>query len=160
MTVAVFARQQYQLIRESREVLLTYCERMSADDFVKEGKAFAKGGSVRHLLVHIANCYEHWILRQALQSDWPYTVAEEMQTVADCRQLFLEIDRYMVQFLSILEEPESRRFSVRIGEGKQDIDGFTLFTHTITHEFHHKGQILTLSRLLGYTPVDTDVIRS
>ncbi len=35
-----------------------------------------------------------------------------------------------------------------------------LYTHVITHEFHHKGQILTMSRLLGYIPVDTDVIRT
>jgi uncharacterized damage-inducible protein DinB len=35
-----------------------------------------------------------------------------------------------------------------------------LFTHVITHEFHHKGQILTMSRTLGYIPVDTDVIRT
>ncbi|MCB0535444.1 MAG: hypothetical protein KDD14_24780 [Saprospiraceae bacterium] len=34
-----------------------------------------------------------------------------------------------------------------------------LFTHIVTHEFHHKGQILSLSRHLGYTPVDTDIMR-
>jgi uncharacterized damage-inducible protein DinB len=34
-----------------------------------------------------------------------------------------------------------------------------LFTHIITHEFHHKGQLLSLSRHIGYVPVDTDVIR-
>ncbi len=34
-----------------------------------------------------------------------------------------------------------------------------LFTHVITHEFHHKGQILSLSRHLGYVRVDTDIIR-
>ena len=34
----------------------------------------------------------------------------------------------------------------------------TLFTHVITHEFHHKGQLLTLSRILGYVPPDEDII--
>ncbi len=34
-----------------------------------------------------------------------------------------------------------------------------LFTHVTTHEFHHKGQMLTMSRLLGYIPADTDAIR-
>jgi len=32
-----------------------------------------------------------------------------------------------------------------------------LFTHVLTHEFHHKGQIMTMCRILGYTPVETDV---
>ncbi|MFI5159066.1 MAG: DinB family protein [Sphingobacteriales bacterium] len=36
---------------------------------------------------------------------------------------------------------------------------FELFTHVTTHEFHHKGQVVSMSRQLGYTPVDTDVIR-
>ena len=34
-----------------------------------------------------------------------------------------------------------------------------LFTHVLTHEFHHKGQILVLGRAWGYEPVDTDVLR-
>jgi uncharacterized damage-inducible protein DinB len=34
-----------------------------------------------------------------------------------------------------------------------------LFTHVITHEFHHKGQILSRCRQLGYVPVDTDILR-
>jgi len=32
-------------------------------------------------------------------------------------------------------------------------------THVMTHEFHHKGQIMTMGRMLGYTPPDADVIR-
>ncbi|WP_244950894.1 DinB family protein [Pedobacter suwonensis] len=39
------------------------------------------------------------------------------------------------------------------------VNPLQLFTHVITHEFHHKGQIMSLSRHLGYTPVDADIIR-
>ncbi|MNY72090.1 DinB family protein [compost metagenome] len=42
---------------------------------------------------------------------------------------------------------------------KKTAEPFKLFSHVITHEYHHKGQILSLSRHLGYTPVDTDIIR-
>ncbi|TDH29325.1 hypothetical protein EXU57_00555 [Segetibacter sp. 3557_3] len=34
-----------------------------------------------------------------------------------------------------------------------------VYTHVITPEFHHKGQVLTLSRQQGYIPADTDIIR-
>ncbi|MFD1258691.1 DinB family protein [Mucilaginibacter terrae] len=34
-----------------------------------------------------------------------------------------------------------------------------IFTHTITNEFHHKGQILIIFRLLGQTPPGSDMIR-
>lgn len=32
-----------------------------------------------------------------------------------------------------------------------------LLTHTETHEFHHKGQIVSMARHLGYNPPDTDL---
>lgn len=31
-----------------------------------------------------------------------------------------------------------------------------LFTHTVTHEFHHKGQIVSMARHLGYPPPADD----
>jgi uncharacterized damage-inducible protein DinB len=39
------------------------------------------------------------------------------------------------------------------------VTALELLTHVTTHEYHHKGQVLTISRQLGYTPVDTDLIR-
>ncbi len=33
-----------------------------------------------------------------------------------------------------------------------------LLTHTETHEFHHKGQIVSMARHLGYTPPNTILI--
>lgn len=33
-----------------------------------------------------------------------------------------------------------------------------LLTHSITHEFHHKGQIVAMLRLLGYIPKNTDIL--
>ncbi|SIQ72385.1 DinB family protein [Priestia flexa] len=33
-----------------------------------------------------------------------------------------------------------------------------LLIHSITHEFHHEGQIVIMLRLLGYTPENTDIL--
>lgn len=33
-----------------------------------------------------------------------------------------------------------------------------LFMHTVTHEYHHKGQIMAMDRQLGYEPPNTDVL--
>lgn len=33
-----------------------------------------------------------------------------------------------------------------------------LFMHTVTHEYHHKGQIMAMARQLGYKPPNTDVL--
>jgi uncharacterized damage-inducible protein DinB len=35
-----------------------------------------------------------------------------------------------------------------------------LLMHTITHEFHHKGQIVTMARQMGYDEIpDSDIFR-
>ncbi len=159
MTPIAFARQQYEEIKSARKVLLDYCETLSPADFICQGPGFGKGGSVRHLLVHNIHCYEHWIIRQALQLDRPFTVADTLHTIPECRIVYQEINELMDQFLDKVEQNSDDLFSVTIHDEQQQVDGLKLFTHTITHEFHHKGQILTLSRMLGYTPVDTDVMR-
>jgi len=33
-----------------------------------------------------------------------------------------------------------------------------LLMHTITHEYHHKGQIVAMARQMGYVPPNTDVL--
>lgn len=33
-----------------------------------------------------------------------------------------------------------------------------LLIHSITHEFHHKGQIVAMLRLLNHTPENTDIL--
>lgn len=33
-----------------------------------------------------------------------------------------------------------------------------LICHTITHEYHHKGQIVSMARLMGYEPPNTDIL--
>ncbi|TKC09723.1 DinB family protein [Pedobacter frigoris] len=40
-----------------------------------------------------------------------------------------------------------------------ETDAYGIFTDVITHEFHHKGQAMTMARLLGHIPPDTDVMR-
>ncbi|MCB0640529.1 MAG: ATP-binding cassette domain-containing protein, partial [Phaeodactylibacter sp.] len=63
----------------------------------------------------------------------------------------------LINIISGVYRPDS---GVLEFDGKpQETEALKLFTHVITHEFHHKGQVLSFSRHLGYTPVDTDVLR-
>ena len=91
--------------------------------------------------------------------DREFTDADSIESVEACRKVFLEIDDFMDQFLHIWKNQPEGIFSMVIHKESRQVEGLKLFTHTITHEFHHKGQILTLSRMLGYIPVDADVMR-
>jgi uncharacterized damage-inducible protein DinB len=149
---------QYDLVKQSREVLLQYCNTIAAKDFCAENSSFGRG-SIRNLLVHIGNTYEFWLGKQALQKDIAFTAYEMVGSSAETRQLFQKIDALVEEFIARFSPDYLAELEVSINNIHVKASPLKLFTHVITHEYHHKGQLLSLSRHLGYTPVDTDVMR-
>ena len=158
-SISKYAKEQYELVRESRKVLFDYCETISPGDFLNENSSFGRGGSIRNLLVHISNTYEFWIAKYGLNKSIVFTTYDSKQRISDIIDLFNSVDIIMYEFIELLEKPELRQIDYETNGIKRSTSSFKLFTHVITHEFHHKGQILSISRHLGYTPVDTDVMR-
>nr|WP_285855105.1 DinB family protein [Paenibacillus cellulositrophicus] len=88
------------------------------------------------------------------------TEAGLIRTTQGIRNLFSEIDKMVERFL---QENSHRPNEHIVGEipslgSQQEYSILQLMTHVMTHEFHHKGQIMTMGRMLGYTPPDADVI--
>lgn len=149
---------QYDLVKQSREVLLQYCATIAAQDFCVENSAFGRG-SIRNLLVHIGNTYEFWLGKQALQKEIIFSTYESVVSVGEARLLFQKIDVLVADFMAQFSQDYLSELEVSINNANTKASPLKLFTHVITHEYHHKGQILSLSRHLGYLPVDTDVMR-
>jgi len=152
-----FCKQQYELVRESRAVLFNYCKTISEKHFIAENNFFGRGGSIRNLLVHIANTYEFWIAQQSLNHEVIFSTYDSKKTVTDIVELFDIVDIFMNEFISLIAE--NKLIEYKVNAITNTAAPFRLFSHVITHEFHHKGQILSLSRHLGYLPVDTDIMR-
>lgn len=153
-----FSKQQYEFVRGSRSVLLNYCRQMSQNDFLEANSSFGRGGSVRNLLIHIVNTYEHWVAIIALGKAIDYTSVDNFDNIDAILRLFINIDSYVFEFIEKMEDFDGA-INFQIGAETKITSPFQLFTHVISHEFHHKGQILSLSRHLGYIPVDTDILR-
>jgi|SRR5690606_38357040 len=154
-----YLNTQYSLVQQSRALVFEYCKTITADDFVIENTSFGLGGSIRNLLIHVANCYLFWIQKRALNKKIRETEYTSMSTVAEIEKLYQAVD---VGVLEFLERYQSMMFDpILITKNGIDhnISPLKLFTHVTTHEFHHKGQILSLSKQLGYTPIDSDIIR-
>ncbi len=151
-------RQQYDWVKQSREVLFSYAATLSERDFLQENSAFGRG-SVRNLLVHIATTYQFWIGKQALKKDIEFTKNESVKTIGDTRAVFENIDRLLEEFFSFFETRGATEIVCALNGNETTASPLKLFSHVVTHEFHHKGQILSLSRHLGYVPVDTDIMR-
>lgn len=151
-------RKQYTFVRESRNILFEYCQTIRTEDFINQNSSFGKGGSIRNLLVHIANTYELWIANTVLKKEVAYAEYEAFENIQEVIKLFAHVDQFMSDFFELMEKSEEE-IEYESNGIKREAEPFKLFSHVITHEYHHKGQILSLSRHLGYTPIDTDIIR-
>lgn len=153
-------QQQYDFVCDSRKALLAYCATLSQGELVQEIPDFGNG-SIRNLLIHNANVYQFWIGKFALRQEITFAKAADFFEIKAIQDLYEPVAKLFATFLqkfeNQLETPIiNKNFS---GDKSLEISPLQLFTHVITHEFHHKGQILSMSRHLGYTPPDTDVIR-
>lgn len=150
---------QYELVKGSRGALFAYCA-TTGEDFLKPVPTF-NNNSIRDLLVHIINTYISWIDNFGIDGTRAFYRDKEVKTLHQIKTIFDEVDLMVNDFLKKYSEDYQSSMTKYIM--RKDItltlSPLQLFTHVITHEFHHKGQILTMSRLLGYTPVDTDIIR-
>ncbi len=156
MEFSQYAKSQYDWILSSRQVLFDYCKTIREEDFVNENTAFGQGGSMRNLLVHTANAYVFWVGKVALDKDLEFSKNESVKDISTVINLFVSVNHLMIEFL---ESNPSNPIAYEIRGGKGITTPATIFAHVTTHEFHHKGQILSISRHLGYVPVDTDIIR-
>jgi len=152
-------QQQYQLVRSARGALFDYCQAISTEDLLKPLRAYNNECMVSQL-AHTANCYVFWLANAAMKQQRPLFTGAEIQHFDAVRDIYKEVDQLMAAFLQhfsgSLNEPMPLTRPNGSGLTRSP---FELFTHVITHEFHHKGQVVSMSRQLGYTPVDTDVIR-
>lgn len=156
-SILKYTEEQYELVKSSRNVLFDFCSIISPEDFVNQNTSFGRGGSMRNLLVHIANTYEYWIANLVLKNNILYSKYEDNTDISDVIKLFSHVDAFMNAFIINIESFNDVQYEIQ--NVKSTASSLKLFTHVITHEYHHKGQILSLSRHLNYIPVDTDIMR-
>jgi uncharacterized damage-inducible protein DinB len=150
--------EQYNLVKSSRSVVLEYVSAMSGPDFISSSATFGRG-SVRNLLVHICDTYQHWIANNALGLGLAFKPYDQYNNPEACAAYFETVDVFMETFIARFADDYLNTIPVLRNNKIRHISPLQLFSHVITHEFHHKGQLMSLSRELGYLPVDADIIR-
>ena len=152
---------QYEMVKSSRKVVLDFCKSFTDSDYIKAVPDFGRGGSIRNLHVHTANAYIFWLVNFAQNRSEAYYDPAQITQLSQVNDAFLHVDEYVKEYLSIFHDKWHDPLSGQApGTGKNVVTTpLTLFTHMITHEFHHKGQIMTMGRILGYLPPDTDILR-
>ena len=89
-------KQEYEWIKQTRQILLTQCKELNEDDFTKE-LGFGSQ-SVRDSLIHIAGCYHAWlgsfVLLQTKSPLLTKEVISNMQ-ISDIQLYFEQADAYV-----------------------------------------------------------------
>jgi uncharacterized damage-inducible protein DinB len=153
-------KKQYALLQGSREVVLNFIETEVGADLNTPVPAY-EGSTIRYLLVHAANCYLQWLGYFALKLPFDFLDDHNFTSISSIRTLFIQADETMNTFLENFAAEIEIPINSTLSRNRQvTASPLQLFTHVFTHEFHHKGQIMTMCRLLGHTPPDTDVIRT
>jgi uncharacterized damage-inducible protein DinB len=117
--------------------------------------------SIAYLLVHNANVYLHWLANFAMQLNLPYAEEDRITDMNSIKALYARTDKVVVDFLNHYGSKLNETVNGTTAGGATAISTpLEIFTHVVTHEFHHKGQILSMFRLLGHIPLDSDVIRT
>jgi uncharacterized damage-inducible protein DinB len=143
----------YDLAKRTRTKVLDWLETLPPEVFTLEHESFAYG-SLRNIYVHVADCYLGWVGEVGLKNE---PVALKVNNVNDLRATFNKVDETVAKALETFNESD-KLFTSPSG---QILTQRWLILHTITHEFHHKGQALALARVLGYPHPghpDTDLV--
>jgi uncharacterized damage-inducible protein DinB len=152
--------QQYEIIKGARHALFSYCETMDGDIFKKID--IFNNNCISDLLIHNANTYISWLDNFGLDGSRTFHSSSDVNSLNGIKTIFDQIDLAVKDFLKKYSDgylqPQTKHIA-RKGI-TLTLTPLQLFTHVTTHEFHHKGQMLTMSRLLGYIPTDTDAIRT
>ena len=152
----------YDWVRRSREVLFEYTEGLSDEIYTLEHSDFAYG-SIRNIHAHVAGCYQFWVGQMGLQQN--ITLFDEpASSIPDpksMRAAFAQVDAMLEEAFEKFQRWDEPLKLVRPGRDTLMVSQRWLITHPITHEFHHKGQLLALGRVLGHplpSGVDTDLV--
>lgn len=149
---------QYDYIKQFRKVLLEYCSQLSEEEFTTHNSSFGRG-SVSNLLTHIGNTYLYWIGAICMEKEMTYEDYKTISTTEGIYNHFSIVDGLMESFLQDKHIDLLTIKAYQINGAKGSATIIKIITHVFTHEFHHKGQILSLTRHLGYIPIDTDIMR-
>jgi len=152
-------KTQYELLRGSRMVMLDFIKRELPGQLTEPIASF-NGSNVRYLLIHTANTYKHWLGNFGMRMELPFIDDKNISDMDAVISLYAETDKMVDEFLGRFERSLEQPLINQLRGNKLLLTPLQLFTHVLTHEFHHKGQIMTMCRLLGHTPPDTDIIRT
>jgi uncharacterized damage-inducible protein DinB len=176
----------YDWVRRTRERLFEYTESLPTHVYLQDQPGLPSS-SLRDIHAHVANMYEWFVGRYCLGVE-PYqqqlavlpassiaTHEARVETiialergetlrltdVTAMRSKFLEVDSLLGRAFETFNQVD-QPFEITKASGRRVmVTQRWVLMENITHEFHHKGQMLAFGRVLGYPlpeGIETDLV--
>jgi uncharacterized damage-inducible protein DinB len=132
---------------------------LSAEQFLRDlGNSFP---SVRDTAAHILGADGIWLRRWKGEPTGALPAAATYPTVASLRDGYATLEKDRRGFLdAVTEDRLARPFSYHDTRGiARSLVLAQSMQHVVNHASYHRGQITTLLRQLGATPISTDMSR-
>jgi len=147
----------YSWVRRTRTPLFDHLSGLPEGLYTQPTEILS-GDSIRDRHVHMATCYLHWILRIGLGETLPVSgEPPDYPSPTAVRALFDQVDQAVDRLIHVAGEHTDEPMSRTANGEKIVVTPRWILTHTITHEFHHKGQIVLVLRLFGHPMGDSDL---
>jgi uncharacterized damage-inducible protein DinB len=140
----------YDWTRKTRDNLFAFTDTLPNDIYTLEHADFAYG-SIRNIHAHVAFGYLLWVGVMGLgmeRSNLELPVSR-IPDVHAMRERFKVVDAILEEALERFDDPDALFERAYRGEVLQLTQRWVI-VRPITHEFHHKGQLLALARVLGH----------
>lgn len=137
---------------------LDACAALAPEQFTRDlGSSFR---SVRDTLAHILGAQSVWLARFHGSAPASLLKADQFPDLASLRGHWSEVERDLQSYVSGLSAADLEGFfeyKDLKGNSHRNVRWQTL-QHLANHGTYHRGQIATMLRQLGATPVSTDLI--
>lgn len=117
-------------------------------------------GSIHGTLVHLCGAEDIWLQRLNGADPGVFMKAESYPSYAELRSKWTEVEKGWEQYMTEVKDDllgRSLTFHNLKGEQVTQLVGQSL-QHLVNHSTYHRGQITTMVRQCGGTPVGTDLI--
>lgn len=116
--------------------------------------------SVRDTIVHTMGADWIWLERWQGRSPRSWPEADDMRAVAQMRERWNRLEDYRTAYLAALDDAALRRpIAYHNIKGQPFSEPLEYqVQHAANHGTFHRGQVITMLRQLGATPVATDLI--
>ena len=117
-------------------------------------------GGIHGTLVHMCGAEDIWLQRLTNITPTVYMTKGSYPTMDTVRTKWEEVNEGYKKYLAVLTEDElARGFEITTQKG----DRFSQLVwqalqHLVNHSSYHRGQITTMLRQIGGTPISTDLI--